>query len=275
MDAGNRRAILAALLANSGMAVAKFVGYAVTGSSAMLAECAHSVADTGNQALLLFGAAAAKRSPSSEHPFGYGRERYFWAFVVALVLFSLGGLFAVHEGLEKLSHPEPLTRPEWAIGILLLSVVLESFSLRTAILESRVHKRESSWWDFIRHTKNPELPVVLLEDTGALCGLVLALLGVGLSGLTGDGRFDAYASIAIGLFLGLIAAVLAFEMRSLLLGEAASAADLTQINEAILTGGEVRRVIHMRTQHLGPDDLLVAAKVELDSTRSCLRGGGL
>ncbi|MCC6642083.1 MAG: cation diffusion facilitator family transporter [Deltaproteobacteria bacterium] len=264
MTDGSRRAIVAALLANLGIALAKLVAFLVTGAASMLAEAVHSVADTGNQALLLLGGARAKRSATAEHPFGYGRERYFWAFVVALVLFTLGSLFAIGEGVQKLRDPHEIVAPGWALGVLAVAIVLESFSLRTAVHEARRAKGAESWWSFVRHSKSPELPVVLLEDLGALLGLVLAALGVGLAMLLGDPRFDALGSVAIGVLLGAIAVVLAVEMKSLLIGEGASPADLAAIADAFASAPGVRRVIHLRTLHLGPDELLVAAKVEID-----------
>lgn len=268
MKAGSRRAILMALGANLGIAIAKFVAFIATSSASMLAEAVHSVADTGNQALLLWGAAAAEREATPTHPFGYGRERYFWAFVVAMLLFSLGCLFATSHGIQKFNHTEPLTRPEWAIGVLLLGIVLEGASFRTAVMVARPLKGNRSWWQFVRSTKNPELPVVLLEDLGALAGLVIALIGITLSLLLGDPRFDAGASIAIGLLLGVIAVVLAIEMKSLLIGEGVLETNVVAIREAIESDPDVRRVIHMRTQHLGPDQVLIGAKVEFSSTLS-------
>lgn len=268
MDSGSRRAILAALAANMGIAIAKGVGFLFTSSASLLAETVHSIADTGNQALLLWGSVAAEREPSPEHPFGYGRERYFWAFVVALILFTLGGLFAINLGVEKFQETQPLRHPELAVGILLLGVLLEGYSFRTATKAARILKGESSWWSFIRHTKNPELPVVLLEDLGALVGLTIALLGVGLSLASGDPRYDAAASVLIGLLLGVIAIILVIEMKSLLIGEGATEKDLESIRNALESGPDVRTVIHMRTQHLGPDELLVGAKVEFSSTLS-------
>jgi cation diffusion facilitator family transporter len=261
---GSRKAIVAAFFANLGIAIAKFVGFAATGAASMLAEAVHSVADTTNQGLLLLGGRQARRPATPEHPFGYGRERYFWSFVVALVIFTLGSLFALFEGVEKLRHPHELESAVWAIGILLFGVVLESFSLRTAIHESAEAKGDQSWWTFIRRSKNPELPVVLLEDIGAMLGLILALGGVALAELTGNPRFDAVGSVGIGLLLGVIAVTLVIEMKSLLIGEAASPAVVRQIRGTIEGADSVRRVIHMRTQHLGPDELLVGAKVELD-----------
>jgi len=261
---GGTRAILAALAANAGIAVAKFIGFAVTGSSSMLAEAVHSVADTSNQGLLLLGGKRAKRAATPEHPFGYGRDRFFYSFVVALLLFTLGSVFALYEGIEKLAHPGELTSPIVAIIILVVAVGLEGFSFRTAIHESRELKGRLSWWQFIRQSTTPELPVVLLEDFGALIGLVLALLGVGLTLLTGEGVFDALGTIGIGLLLGVIAIVLIVEMKSLLIGEGARPPVLAAIVDG-LKGGAVQDVIHLRTQYLGPEELLIAAKIALRS----------
>jgi len=259
---GGTRAILAALGANAGIAVAKFVGFAVTGSSSMLAEAVHSVADTSNQGLLLLGGKRAKRAATPEHPFGYGRDRFFYSFIVALLLFTLGSVFALYEGIEKLAHPGELTSPLVAIIILFVAIGLEGFSFRTAIHESRELKGRLSWWQFIRQSTTPELPVVLLEDFGALIGLVLALLGVGLTLLTGEGVFDALGTIGIGLLLGVIAIVLIVEMKSLLIGEGARPPVLAAIVDG-LKGGAVQDVIHLRTQYLGPEELLIAAKIAL------------
>jgi cation diffusion facilitator family transporter len=259
--ASGTTAILAAFLANLGIAVAKLVGFVFTSSSAMLAESVHSFADTGNQALLLFGGKSARRAPSREHPFGYGRERYFWAFVVAVVLFTLGSVFALYEGIDKLRHPHELESPLWAIGILTGAIVLECASLWTAIAAANPLRNGASWWSFIRNSKAPELPVVLLEDAAALFGLVIALVAVGVAMITDNARWDGAGTVAIGLLLGVIAIVLAIEMRSLLIGEAASTSDLEAITETIGSSPHVERLIHMKTQHLGPDELLVAAKV--------------
>jgi cation diffusion facilitator family transporter len=259
---GGTRAIIAALVANAGIAIAKFIGFAITGASSMLAEAVHSVADTANQGLLLIGGKRAKRAATAEHPFGYGRDRFFYAFVVAMLLFTLGSVFALYEGIEKLTHHEELTSPIVAIVILVVAIGLEGFSFRTAIHESRELKGSLSWWQFIRQATTPELPVVLLEDFGALIGLVLALLGVGLSALTGDPVFDALGTIGIGILLGIIAIVLIVEMKSLLIGEGARPPVLAAIVDG-LKGGEVRNVIHLRTQYLGPEELLVAAKIAL------------
>jgi cation diffusion facilitator family transporter len=259
--AGGTRAIVAAFLANLGIALAKLVGFFVTRSSAMLAESIHSFADTGNQALLIVGGRSARRGPTREHPFGYGRERYFWAFIVSLVLFSLGSVFALYEGVSKLRDPHDLDSPAWAIGILSVAIVLEGGSLRTAVLAANPLRRGAGWWSFIRNSKAPELPVVLLEDTGAMLGLVIALVAVGLALVTGNPRWDGAGTVSIGVLLGVIAAVLAVEMRSLLIGEAASPSDREAILDAIGASPTAERLIHIRTQHLGPDELLVAAKV--------------
>lgn len=265
MQDGSRKAILAAFFANLGIAIAKLVGFAFTRAASMLAEGIHSLADTGNQGLLLLGGRRAQRAATFEHPFGYGRDRYFWSFMVALVLFSFGGVFAISEGVSKLGDPHELGSPVWAFVILGVAIVLEGFSLRTAVHEAREVKGAESWWQFIRHAKSPELPVVLLEDTGALLGLAAALTGVSLAVATGDSRWDAAGSLAIGILLVVIAGILAVEMKSLLIGEAAAASEIEKIGVA-LVGGAVRSVIHMRTEHLGPDELLVAAKIELEPT---------
>lgn len=263
MASGGTKAVVAALVANMGIAVAKFVGFLITRSSSMLAESVHSVADSGNQALLLLGGRMARQPESEERPFGYGRERYFWSFVVALVLFTLGALFSLGEGFAKLREPHAPESLGVAIGILVVAIALEAGSFRTAVHESNRFRGTESWWGFIRHTRNPELPVVLLEDLGALVGLVLALIGVVLAKFVAP-VFDAYATLAIGTLLGLIAIVLAVEMKSLLIGESARTSDITAIRAAIEETPEVKRVIHMRTVHIGPDELLVGTKVELD-----------
>ncbi len=262
---GGGRAIFAALGANVGIAVAKLIGFAVTGSASMLAESVHSLADSGNQALLLVGRRQSKRKATAEHPFGYGRDRYFYAFVVALVIFTLGSLFALYEGVHKLQHPAKLDSPAVAIVILLVAVCLEGYSFRTAMAESRSARAGISWWAYIRRAKAPELPVVLLEDFGALIGLVFALIGVGLATITGSPRWDAVGSLAIGLLLGAIAVVLIIETKSLLIGEAAAPDAVARIRAA-LAGPGVDRIIHLRTMHLGPEELLVAAKIAVPRT---------
>jgi cation diffusion facilitator family transporter len=260
---GGTRAIIAALVANAGIAVAKFVGFLVTGSSSMLAESVHSVADTANQGLLLIGGKRAARAATPEHPFGYGRDRYFYSFIVALMLFTLGSVFAIYEGIHKIEHPEPLTSPLVAVIILVVAIALESYSFRTAVHESRPLKGNGSWWQFIRQAKVPELPVVLLEDTGALIGLVFALAGVGLSVLTGEPVWDGIGTLCIGALLGVIAIILIVEMKSLLIGEGATPPVLSTIVRKLEEGEHVERVIHIKTQYLGPEELLVAAKIAL------------
>lgn len=261
-------AIIAALLANLGIAVTKFVAYLISMSSSMLAESVHSLADTGNQLLLLVGGRKARREPTPEHPFGFGRERYVAAFVVSIVLFSLGGLFAVYEGFEKIMHPHPLDNWWLPIAVLVVSIVLESLSLRTALRESKAARGDSSVLEFVRRAKAPELPVVILEDTAALTGLVLALFGVGLTVLTGNGVWDGVGTIAIGVLLIVVALVLGAETRSLLIGEGATDADLNRIRTAVLAGDDVDQIIHLRTLYLGPDALLVAMKVAVPPTES-------
>ncbi|MPZ28806.1 MAG: cation diffusion facilitator family transporter [Micromonosporaceae bacterium] len=259
---GGTRAVVAALLANTGIAVTKFLAWLLTGSSAMLAESVHSVADAGNQGLLLVGGARARRQATPLHPFGFGRERYIYAFIVSIVLFSVGGLFALYEAWQKLSDPHVIDRWHWVpVLVLVVAIGMETASLRTAVRESNAVRGTVSWVRFVRRARAPELPVVLLEDIGALVGLIFALVGVGLTLLTGNGIWDAAGTAMIGLLLVSIAVVLAIETKSLLLGEAATPADLAAI-EAALTGGDrVDRIIHMKTMHLGPDELLVAAKI--------------
>jgi cation diffusion facilitator family transporter len=264
MASGSRKAILAAMFANFGIAVAKFVAWVFTSSSSMLAEAIHSVADTSNQALLLLGSSRARKRATAAHPFGYGRERYFWSFIVALVLFTLGGLFAIYEGVHKLSDAEHgVSNVQWAIGVLLLGIVLEGYSFRTAVVESRPLKGRSTWWEFVRRSRSPELPVVLLEDLGALTGLVLALIGVSLAAITGDSRWDAYGTISIGVLLVIIAAVLVFEMKSLLIGESAGFSVQRKIITAIIRTEGIEEIVEFRTQHVGPDQLLVGAGVRM------------
>lgn len=264
MSAGERpTAVLAALAANLGIAVAKFVAFLATRSSAMLAESIHSAADTTNEALLLLGQRRADHAATEQHPFGFGLERYFWSFVVAVMLFTVGAVFSLIQGVEKFRSPEAISSPAWAIGVLLVAMVFEGLSLRTAVREARTDK-SGFWWQYIRRTKKPETAVILLEDTAAEAGLVLALLGVGLSLVTGNSRFDALGSVGIGLLLAFVAAVLAIEMRSLLIGEAGSPDDLAVIRAAVEEEPSYERLIELRTMHLGPSDLLIAMRVELD-----------
>lgn len=262
MSAGeSRKAVLAALVANLGIAVAKFVAFFMTGSGSMLAESAHSVADSGNQALLLFGEKRARREATPMHPFGYMRERYFAAFIVAIVLFTAGAGFAFREGYHKATHPEPLESATVAIVVLLVAIVLEIFSFRTAIKAAQPLRAGRGWWRFIRENKTAELTVVLLEDLAALVGLVLALAGVGLTAATQEPLWDAAGTIAIATLLAVIAVVLAIETKSLLIGEAATPDELDRIRHELATTEVFDEVLYVRTEHRGPEELLVAAKV--------------
>lgn len=260
---GGTKAIVAALAANLTIAVLKFVAYFLTLSSSMLAEAIHSIADSGNQVLLLVGGKRAKRAASPEHPFGYGRERYIYAFIVSIVLFSVGGLFALYEAWGKLQHPHAIEGDFWwvPLAVLIGAIIAESFSFRTAIIESNHVRGKQSWVKFVRNAKQPELPVILLEDLGALVGLVFALFGVSLTLLTGNGIWDALGTAMIGFLLVAIAAVLAVETKSLLLGESATKADVARIRGAIESDGT--SIIHLKTMHLGPEELLVAAKISI------------
>jgi cation diffusion facilitator family transporter len=261
-SSGGTKSVVAALGANIGIAVIKAAAWVLTGSSSMLAESIHSVADSGNQVLLLIGGKRSRREATAKHPFGYGRERYIYAFVVSIVLFTVGGLFALYEGYHKVAHPEPIESWKWVpILVLVLATGLEGFSFRTAIKESNEHRGDSSWVGFIRRARIPELPVVLLEDFAALIGLLLALVGVGLTLLTGDGVWDGVGTLGIGTLLVVVAVILAVEMKSLLVGEAATADQAQAIGSALTGVPEVERIIHMRTMYLGPDELLVAVKV--------------
>jgi cation diffusion facilitator family transporter len=266
---GGTKAIIAALTANLTIAVLKFVAYVLTASSSMLAEAIHSVADSGNQVLLLVGGKRAARQASPQHPFGYGRDRYIYAFIVSIVLFSVGGLFALYEAYHKWQDPHPIEGVWWwvPLAVLIGAIIAESFSLRTAIVESNHVRGKKSWVQFVRNAKSPELPVILLEDIGALLGLVFALFGVSLTLLTGDGVWDAVGTAMIGLLLVVIAVVLAIETKSLLLGESATKEHIRLIEEAIGADNETR-IIHLKTMHLGPEELLVAAKVTIAHSES-------
>jgi cation diffusion facilitator family transporter len=258
---GGPTAIVAALGANLGIAATKFVAFFITGSASMLAEGVHSVADSANQLLLLLGRNRAQRDRTELHPFGFGRERYFYAFVVAVVLFTVGAVFSVYEGIHKITHPEPVKAPVVAFVVLAIALALESFSLRTAVRESREQRNGDNWLAFIRRAKAPELPAILLEDMAALAGLLLATLGVALTVITGNEAWDGAGSLAIGVLLGCVAVILAVEMKSLLIGESASVEVERAIVTALQAGPEVECVIHLRTMHLGPETLLVTAKI--------------
>ena len=258
---GSTRAIVAALAANIGIATTKFVAAAVSGSASMLAEAIHSVADSGNQVLLIIGGKRSRREATDAHPFGYGRSRYIYAFMVSIVLFSIGGMFSILEGVSKLGEPHELDNVWLPLTVLGVSIVLESFSLRTALHESKVARGNQSLVKFIRHAKAPELPVVVLEDIAALIGLVLAFAGVGLSVVTHNPVFDAYGTLAIGALLIVVAVVLGFETSSLLIGEGATDADAAAIRAALAGSPGVTQVIHMKTLYLGPDELMLGAKI--------------
>jgi cation diffusion facilitator family transporter len=257
------KAVIAALAVNLGIAITKFAAFLVTGSASMLAESVHSVADTSNELLLLLGSGRSRRARTELHPFGFGRERYFYAFVVAVLLFTVGAVFSVYDGVHKIISPEQVRAPEVAFGVLAVCAVLESFSLRTAIREANHERGTTSWRSFVHATKSPELPVVLLEDLAALLGLGFAFLGVLLSVVTGDGAWDGAGSVAVGVLLACAAFVVGSETKSLLIGESASPEMSAAIVRALEEGPEGFRVIHMRTSHVGPESLLVAAKVEV------------
>ncbi|WP_147917984.1 cation diffusion facilitator family transporter [Ruania zhangjianzhongii] len=265
---GGTKAVIAALLANSGLAVTKFIAYLLTQSSSMLAEAVHSVADAGNQVLLLVGGKRAKQEASETHQFGYGRVRYVYAFIVSIILFTLGGCFALYEAWHKFSEPHPITAWHWVpVAVLVAGIVMESFSLRTAVLEANHVRGKTSLLRFVRRSRSPELPVILLEDIGALVGLVLGLFGVSMTLITGDGRWDAIGSGSIGVLLVVIASFLAVEMKSMLVGESALPEHQDAIETAVVGEG-ITSVIHMRTLHLGPDRVLVAAKVAVETGAS-------
>jgi cation diffusion facilitator family transporter len=261
---GSKRAIIAAFLANLGIAVSKFVVFLITGAASLLAEAIHSFADTGNQGLLMLGSQQSRKPADDEHPFGYANRRYFWAFIVALVLFSLGGLFAIFEGIEKLRNPHELESPGIAIALLVFAMVLEALSFRTAYREAKKVRGEQGLFTFIHRSRAPEIPVVLLEDAGAMIGLSIALAGVVLAAVTDEPRWDAAGSLGIGILLVVIAIFLANEMASLLLGEPATKEDLAKIRAAIESHPCVVRIIHLRTEHIGPEDIVLATKLEFD-----------
>ncbi len=260
---GGIKAIIAALVANIGIAISKFVAFAFTGSSSMLSEAIHSVADSGNQILLLVGNKRAKKQADESHPFGYGRRRYVYGFIVAIVLFLVGGLFSLYEGIHKWQYPEPLEDWWIAVLVLVIAIGLESYSFRTAFREANKSRGKRSLFGFVKAARQPELPVILLEDAGALTGLVLALLGVGAAVITGDGRFDAVGAMGIGTLLIVIAIFLAIEMTAMLVGESALPEEVAAIRTALEDSPGVERVIHLRTVHVGPDELLVAAKIAI------------
>ena len=235
----------------------------------------HSLADCSDQVLLLVGRNRAARAETEEHPFGFGRVRYLYGFLVSVVLFAVGGAYSIYDGIHKIIKPEPLTTAWVAFGVLGLSFILEASSLRVSVKESSKLRRGRSWFTFIRKIKEPDLIVTLLEDAAALLGLLFAFIGVGLAELTGNGAWDGAGSVAIGVLLAGVALVVARETQSLLIGEAASDEAERTIVQALEDGPELERVIHLRTVHLGPDSLLVAAKVAIhpgDTAEAIVRG---
>ena len=260
------KAVIAALLANVGIAVSKFIAFAFTGSSSMLSEAIHSVADSGNQVLLLVGNKRSKKAPDAQHQFGYGRRRYVYGFIVSIVLFLVGGLFSLYEGFHKFQHPEDLSDAWIAFLVLGIAIVLEGFSFRTAVREANRARGKRSLFRFLRDARQPELPVILLEDLGALMGLVFALFGVSMAVVTGDGRWDGLGAMAVGTLLVVIAIFLAFEMAAMLVGESALPEEDAAIRAALASSPLVDRVIHVRTLHVGPDELLVGAKIAISKS---------
>lgn len=270
---GGTKAIIAALLANTGIAITKFIAFLISGASSMLAESVHSLADAGNQVLLLIGGKRAKRAASATHPFGFGRERYVFAFMVAIILFSVGGMFSIYEGVHKMQHPEPIKQAWLPIAVLVIAIIMESFSLRTALVESKSQREGISILTFVRRAKSPELPVILLEDIAALAGLFLALVGVVAAVLTGDGLWDGIGTIAIGILLIVVAIILGVETKSLLIGEGASEQDLDKIVAAV-DGPEIESLVHLKSLYLGPEELMVALKVAVPPQASAAEIAG-
>ena len=265
---GGTKAVVAALLANTGIAITKFAAFFVSGISSMLAEAIHSVADAGNQCLLLIGGRRSQREATEEHQFGYGRERYIFAFIVAIVLFSVGGLFALYEAYHKFheireghAHLESGWKLYLPLFVLGIAIVLESWSFRTAIIETNKVRGKASYWSFIRRAKQPELPVILLEDLAALLGLLFAFVAVTATIITENQYFDVAGTAMIGVLLVVVAVTLAIETKSLLLGESAAPEAQDRIQAALESADDFERVIHLKTLHLGPEELLVAAKV--------------
>lgn len=265
---GGTKAVIAALLANTGIAISKFIAFAITGSTSMLSEAIHSVADSLNQVLLLIGGKRSRRVADEKYQFGYGRVRYVYGFMVAIVLFMVGGIYSLYEGWHKWSHPEPVTDYWVAIGVLSIAILLEMFSFRTAIIETNKVRGNRSFAKFVRDARQPELPVILLEDFGALIGLVFALIGVSAAVITGDGRWDGMGAMAIGSLLIVIAVILVREMSGMLVGEGALPEEYDAVQTALESAPLVERVIHLRTLHVGPDALLVGAKIAISNSQT-------
>ncbi|MCX6403648.1 MAG: cation diffusion facilitator family transporter [Actinobacteria bacterium] len=265
---GGIKAVLAALVANVGIAISKFVAFLLTGSSSMLSESVHSLADSGNQVLLLVGNRHSKRTTTEKHQFGYGRVRYIYGFIVAIVLFVIGGIFSLYEGIHKVQNPEEVSNSTIALAVLTVAVILESFSLRTALREVNAIRGKRTLWQFVRAARQPELPVIVLEDIGALLGLIFAFIGVGISAITKNSQWDGMGAIAVGLLLVVIAVILTIEMTSMLVGESALSEDIDAIEKALQSASIVQKVIHLRTLYVGPDELLVACKIAVSSEQS-------
>ena len=256
------RAILYAFIANFGIAIAKTWAAWLTGSGSMMAEAIHSYADTGNQVLLYLGLTQSQRKPDAEHPLGYGKLSYFWSFVVAILLFSMGGLFSIYEGIHKLQHPEPLSMIWVAIVVLAVAILLEAGSLFGALREIRLVRGTRPFAAWLKHTRNSELVVVLGEDIGAQVGLVLALVFLLAAWVTGDPVYDAIGSICIGVVLIVISAFVAWRIRSLLLGRSADPEIQEAIDEIIGEAEQIERVFNTITIQFGPDTML-AAKIKM------------
>jgi cation diffusion facilitator family transporter len=257
------RAIVAAITANVGLAAAKLIGFALTGSASMLAEACHSIADTSNQGLLLIGRARSRRQESPHHPFGYGAERFFWAFLVSVLLLVGGAFVAIFKGVRSVIDPQPVEHLPWALGILGVALLLDGTSLLIAT-RSAPRRRREGWLAYIRRTKHPEVPVILLEDTTSVTGVLVALLALGLTAVTGNPVWDGVGSIVIGLLLTAMALILARETQSLLIGEAALPETEAKVRAAMLEDEAVDDLVYLRTLHLGPDELFVEAKVRMD-----------
>jgi cation diffusion facilitator family transporter len=262
-------AVIGALFANALITVLKLVAAVITGSSGMMAEALHSVADTTNQIFLLLGLRFYKRPASGKHPFGYGKERFFWSFIAAIFIFGVGATYAIYEGIDKLAHPHAPTNLRWAYGVLAISFVLESCSIALAIYQEvkEAHHEGMSFPEYLRESKDPTAKTVLFEDSAALIGIVIAATGLVLTDYQVGGKLGAYwdgvASILIGLVLAIVAFVLARSSRGLLLGEAATPKVLAAIKEAIESHPNVENVVELLTMHLAPKQILINAHVHL------------
>lgn len=262
-------ALVAAFLANVGIAISKFIAFIVTGSASMLAEAIHSMADSSNQVLLYFGGREAKKSPTKEHPFGFGRAHFLYAFLVSIILFSLGGAFAIYEGIHKIIRPEMIESPVIAYVVLGIAVLLEGFALKTALHEARSFKPESQdWWQFLRRTKSVNHIVLALEDSTALIGLSVAAIGITLTLTTGNPVWDGVASLVIGLLLATVALVLYREIRSLLIGESVSPRIGREMREIILGVEGVDKILDLKTIYTGPTEMLVTMEIEVSKNKT-------